>query len=402
MLKKILFSLFIVALSLSLVACGKKVKKDEYDAVVAQLEAKETELASKVSELNAKKAELDAKVAELNQKTEEAADLAEEVDELEADIADLEAQITALMAEISTLKGERTYAHDGVYTAFSYSLNHGAPQIVSVSVIIENDQIAGFFIDTLQSTAVQKDDDGKATKFEFNAKTKKQLGYEYYMFPASGAKVDGVLDVEAYKAWLAENGKKEWFEQANVLEQYMLENGVEAVELDGEKTTNVTGVTVTVKDYVDLAKEAVQNAKDGKLVAVTGHGSDIVWATAKVDRYGKVTDYVIDQLQGKVVDGAYVFNEKSKQQLGYDYYMFPASGKKVDGVLDVEGYKEWLAENGKKEWFEQVAILCAEFEANGIYNMALDASGKYITVSGVTIVDNKYIQVLSQVKANVK
>ena len=68
MLKKILFSLFIVALSLSLVACGKKVKKDEYDAVVAQLEAKETELASKVSELNAKKAELDAKVAELNQK----------------------------------------------------------------------------------------------------------------------------------------------------------------------------------------------------------------------------------------------------------------------------------------------------------------------------------------------
>ena len=395
MLKKILFSLFIVALSLSLVACGKKVKKDEYDAVVAQLEAKETELASKVSELNAKKAELDAKVAELNQKTEE-------VDELEAEIADLEAQITALRAEISTLKGERTYAHDGVYTAFSYSLNHGAPQIVSVSVIIENDQIAGFFIDTLQSTAVQKDDDGNATKFEFNAKTKKQLGYEYYMFPASGAKVDGVLDVEAYKAWLAENGKKEWFEQANVLEQYMLENGVEAVELDGEKTTNVTGVTVTVKDYVDLAKEAVQNAKDGKLVAVTGHGSDIVWATAKVDRYGKVTDYVIDQLQGKVVDGNYEFNEKSKQELGYDYYMFPASGKKVDGVLDVEGYKEWLAENGKKEWFEQVAILCAEFEANGIYNMALDASGKYITVSGVTIVDNKYIQVLSQVKANVK
>ena len=111
---------------------------------------------------------------------------------------------------------------------------------------------------------------------------------------------------------------------------------------------------------------------------------------------------MIDQLQGKVVDGAYVFNEKSKQQLGYDYYMFPASGKKVDGVLDVEGYKEWLAENGKKEWFEQVAILCDEFEANGIYNMALDASGKYITVSGVTIVDNKYIQVLSQVKANVK
>jgi len=159
MLKKILFSLFIVALSLSLVACGKKVSKEEYDAIVAELEAK--------------KAELDAKNDELAQKN----------------------------AEIEELKNPtRTYKHDGVYTAFSYSLNHGAPQIVSVSVIIENDQIAGFFIDTLQSTAVQKDDDGNATKFEFNAKTKKQLGYEYYMFPASGAKVDGVLDVEAYKA----------------------------------------------------------------------------------------------------------------------------------------------------------------------------------------------------------
>ena len=44
-------------------------EKMKYDAVVAQLEAKETELASKVSELNAKKAELDAKVAELNQKS---------------------------------------------------------------------------------------------------------------------------------------------------------------------------------------------------------------------------------------------------------------------------------------------------------------------------------------------
>lgn len=359
MLKKILFSLFIVALSLSLVACGKKVSKEEYDAIVAELEAK--------------KAELDAKNDELAQKN----------------------------AEIEELKNPtRTYKHDGVYTAFSYSLNKGAPQIVSVSVTIENDEIAGFFIDTLQSTAVKNGEE--TTGYNFNAKTKKQLGYEYYMFPESRKKVDGVLDVEAYKEWLAENNKKEWFEQANLLEQYMLENGVEAVELDDEKTTNVTGVTVTVKDYVDLAKEAVQNAKDGKLVAVTGYGSDIVWATAKVDRYGKVTDYVIDQLQGKVVDGAYVFNEKSKQELGYDYYMFTDSDKKVDGVLDVEGYKEWLAENGKKEWFEQVAILCAEFEANGIYNMALDASGKYITVSGVTISDNKYIQVLSQVKANVK
>ena len=65
-----------------------------------------------------------------------------------------------------------------------------------------------------------------------SAKTKKQLGLNITC--SAWRKVDSVLDVEAYKARLAGNGKKEWFEQANVLEQYMLENGVEAVELDGE------------------------------------------------------------------------------------------------------------------------------------------------------------------------
>ena len=165
MLKKILFSLFIVALSLSLVACGKKVSKEEYDAIVAELEAK--------------KAELDAKNDELAQKN----------------------------AEIEELKNPtRTYKHDGVYTAFEHSLNNNAPQIVSVSVTIENDEIAGFFIDTLQSTAVKNGEE--TTGYNFNAKTKKQLGYHYYMFPESGKKVDGVLDVEAYKEWLAENNKK--------------------------------------------------------------------------------------------------------------------------------------------------------------------------------------------------
>ena len=359
MLKKILFSLFIVALSLSLVACGKKVSKEEYDAIVAELEAK--------------KAELDAKNDELAQKN----------------------------AEIEELKNPtRTYKHDGVYTAFEHSLNNNAPQIVSVSVTIENDEIAGFFIDTLQSTAVKNGEE--TTGYNFNAKTKKQLGYHYYMFPASGKKVDGVLDVEAYKEWLAENNKKEWFEQANILEQYILENGVEAIEFDGTKPTNVAGVTVSAKDYVELAKKAIQNAKDGKLLAVTGYQDDIIWATATIDKDGIVSNYLIDVLQGQgIVDGTFQFKDKSKQELGYEYYMFPESGKKVDDVLDVDAYKEWLAENNKKEWFEQVAILCAEFEANGPYNMALD-NNKFLSVSGVTISDNKYIQVLTQVKANVR
>ena len=291
----------------------------------------------------------------------------------------------------------RTYKHDGVYTAFEHSLNNNAPQIVSVSVTIENDEIAGFFIDTLQSTAVKNGEE--TTGYNFNAKTKKQLGYDYYMFTASGKKVDGVLDVEAYKEWLAENNKKEWFEQANILEQYILENGVEAIEFDGTKPTNVAGVTVSAKDYVELAKKAIQNAKDGKLLAVTGYQDDIIWATATIDKDGIVSNYLIDVLQGQgIVDGT--FNLKINQTRMVMNIICSSFRQKVDDVLDVDAYKEWLAENNK-EWFEQVAILCAEFEANGPYNMALD-NNKFLSVSGVTISDNKYIQVLTQVKANVR
>ena len=152
----------------------------------------------------------------------------------------------------------RTYKHDGVYTAFEHSLNNNAPQIVSVSVTIENDEIAGFFIDTLQSTAVKNGEE--TTGYNFNAKTKKQLGYHYYMFPASGKKVDGVLDVEAYKEWLAENNKKEWFEQANILEQYILETVLKLSNLTN-KPTNVAGVTVSAKDYVELAKKLFKTLK---------------------------------------------------------------------------------------------------------------------------------------------
>jgi hypothetical protein len=396
MLKKILFSLFIVALSLSLVACGKKVSKDEYDAVVAQLEAKGTELTAKIAELEAKKTELNAKIAELVAKNEEIADLSDELAEVTAELEDLTAELEALRKDV----GDRTFVHDGVFTAFEATIS-GGPQIVSVSVIIKNDQISGFFIDTLQSTAI-KNGEGATTGYTFNLKTKKQLGYEYYMFPDSEAKVDGVLDVEAYKAWLAENNKKEWFEQANLLEQYMLVNGVDSVEFNGTKASNVTGVTITANEYVAIAKKAIQNAKDGILTAVTGYEDDVIWATAKIDVFGRVSDYKIDVLQGNgYKDGAFTFKEKSKQQLGYEYYMFPDSEAKVDGVLDVEAYKTWLAANGKKEWFEQVAILCAEFEANGGYNFLLE-NNRFSLVSGVTIQDNKYIQVLNQVKANAR
>lgn len=309
-----------------------------------------------------------------------------------------------IIAELEALKGlNRTFPADGYFTAFQPSVSSGAPEIITVSVRIKNDAIVEFFIDTLQSTKIVE---GETVSFKFNWKTKKQLGYEYYMFPQSGKMVNGELDVEGYKQWLSENNKKEWFEQANLLEQFMLREGIDKVTIDeNNKATNVSGVTIAVKTYVDLAKKAVEMAKAGKLLAVSGYGSgDIVWATADINRFKTISNYKLDTLQGKYQNGTFVYNEKSKQELGYEYYMFPQSGKKVEGVLDVEGYKEWLRANNKKEWFEQADLICHEFAKNGSYNFVIKSDGKIdnALVSGVTIGDNNYLKVLNQLLANAK
>ncbi|MDD4243296.1 MAG: hypothetical protein PHG08_03200 [Bacilli bacterium] len=309
-----------------------------------------------------------------------------------------------ILAELEALKGlNRTYPADGYFTAFQPSISSNLPEIITVSVRIQNDKIVEFYIDTLQSTKIVE---GENVSFKYNWKTKKQLGYEYYMFPQSGRMENGELDVEGYIEWLRVNNKKEWFEQAKILEQFMLNEGIEKVEIDeNNKTTNVTGVTISVKTYVDLAEEAVNLAKAGKLQAVSGYDSgDIVWATADINRFKTITNFKLDVLQGKYQNATFVFNEKSKQELGYEYYMFPQSGKKVDGVLDVEGYKEWLKSNNKKEWFEQAYLICQEFAENGSYNFVIKSDGKIDNklITGVTISDSGYLKVLNQLLANAK
>ena len=59
--------------------------------------------------------------------------------------------------------------------------------------------------------------------------------------------------------------KKEWYEQVLTLENYIKENGVDAIKLNNEgKATNedlVTGCTISISDMVDAVKEAQKNAK---------------------------------------------------------------------------------------------------------------------------------------------
>lgn len=293
---------------------------------------------------------------------------------------------------------------DGVYRAFKESLNYGAPQVTIVTVTVEDGKIVDYDIDQIQSHA----DETQRSGYSFNAESKKELGYRYAMhFPDSG--ITGDINDEAvlnqYKEWLEENDKLEWFEQAELIEKYWLEKGIKNPDADG-KFPYITGVSIIDNEYVAVAKQAVKNAKKGVTQVVTTNGSDLVWATVKIDKEGKLSEIKIDTRQGsKGTDGKFVWNEKTKQELQYLYGMhFRASG--IQGELSdaevLEEYKEWLEENDKLEWFQQVDALAAYVLENGLTGFTLE-DGKIKqdkntpnALAGITVTASHYYEAIEQ------
>jgi len=115
--------------------------------------------------------------------------------------------------------------------------------------------------ETLTTTAKVEVDGDKFTKVEIdetykdkdgNDTTKKALGADYGMKETSAS----IGNIE---------GGGEWFEQVEFLEKYIVENGVDGIELDDEgKATNedvLTGCTINIKPYIEAVKAAKDNAK---------------------------------------------------------------------------------------------------------------------------------------------
>lgn len=115
--------------------------------------------------------------------------------------------------------------------------------------------------DTLTTTAKVEMDGDKFTKVEIdetykdregNDTTKKTLGADYAMKDTS-AKMGNI------------EGGAEWFEQVKFLEDYIVENGVDGIELgeDGKATNEdvLTGCTINIKPYIEAVKAAKDNAK---------------------------------------------------------------------------------------------------------------------------------------------
>lgn len=289
---------------------------------------------------------------------------------------------------------ERTFAADGEFMAFEWKLNYGAPQVSSVTVTIKNDKIVSYFIDAIQSQKVED------ANYEFNAKTKKELKYDYRMHDPARSKTE-----EEYKAWMKEEGLLEWFEQAELIEKFFLDNSPEELTVDDEKVINNVegGVTIADDSYSKLAKQAVQNAKDGvatTYVVGTGqqHGTDVYFATAQVNDKGEFTELVIDTIQGKHTEGVFSWNEKTKQELKYAYRMHGNFG------LPEEEYKAFLKAEGKLEWFEQANIIAANVLEKGLASFVVNAEDKAEgeAYASVTVTVNHYKDVLVKLYNNFK
>jgi hypothetical protein len=249
----------------------------------------------------------------------------------------------ALLATIALFGcKEREFKHDGTFLAYELSVRtNQTPQVVFVTVTIENDKIVGYQIDTRQARRTLNTETS-VYSWAWNAQTKRELGFDYNMKNASAI-------------------GKEWFEQAEAIEAFWLANGLDAVEVNAEGyITNITGASMS-DAYTAVAKKAVENAKAGKFVAVYTSGTDFYTAEMTLTKKGAIDTLVLDVLQStrNTTTGTFVWNEKSKQELGDDYGMVGAGG-----YVFTNG--AWVAQGTcTLEWYEQVALITDYVKANG-------------------------------------
>ena len=251
-------------------------------------------------------------------------------------------------------------------------------------------------LDVAQTRVAFDEEMAVVTDKEGEFLTKKELGPDYGMVRASGI-------------------EKEWFEQAEALEAWMVGKTVEEITsmgIEDGKTTEedlVSSVTVGVADYLAALEQAWNEAVETEGGETVGLGVktsiakskdatedagamaqvDTVISAAAFDSEGKVTGAIIDtaqvrvqyDLEGQVeTDRAGEF--RTKNELKEDYGMSRASGI-------------------EKEWYEQAAALADWMvgkTVEEITSMSIE-DGKTTEedlVSSVTIGVEDYLHVLAE------
>ncbi|HOW37775.1 MAG TPA: hypothetical protein P5154_03125 [Candidatus Izemoplasmatales bacterium] len=303
---------------------------------------------------------------------------------------------------------------DGEFTAYSVTVSSNKPQVTMVTVTIEGGEITDIFIDCRQGTRTNNGTtEAPNYVFAWNAQTKKQLGYGYKMFYNSQY-VPTLADpqtatLEGYQAWMeGQTVYKEWFQQAELIEAYLLENGVDsAMTTKAGKFSNVAGVTVSNSEYTKLAQEAVDLARMGKFQTFVCSGTDFYFASMIINNLGQVTNLKLDTLQATkdAVAGTFVWNGFSKQELGDNY------GMKGVGAAYVYASGAWTASETAKtslEWHEQADLITNWVMANGNNANLQSIADRGVSLNGTTLVDglagvtiktNTYLQLIDQLYA---
>ena len=257
----------------------------------------------------------------------------------------------------------------------------GQAQVNSViaAVLIDSEgKIVDIAIDGAQNTAPISVE-GKLNIANPAPQTKNELGADYGMGKASSI-------------------GKEWFEQIDALEQYVI--GKTADEISGIAGSEAgaptdadlsASVTIKIGDYKELIVKAIQNAQASAPVAAQGKvgigvindlsgstdataeeegsvSSYSTFAAVIVDENGNIAALALDATQvkiafdasGKITTNLDDFATPSKNELGADYGMAKASSI-------------------GKEWFEQAAA----FAEYAIGKTAEEISGVAVSEEGV-------------------
>jgi len=297
---------------------------------------------------------------------------------------------------------------DGEFTAFKESVHSNAPMVTMVTVKIENGEIVDYTIDAIQGTATQtagadttEDTTDDVYSYVFNADSKRDLGFNYKMHYFTYQATDETPTLEEYQTWLTTNNKKEWFQQADLIEAAWLANGFDSVTKNAQgKIDNVAGVTISDGSYIELAAAAVELAKAGKFQALIATADDIYSASMVVSSRGKVSNLLIDTLQGAPSGATFAWNDKTKQELGNLY------GMKNIGPAYTFASGTWTVSATAKaslEWYEQVALISdyvlengwdANLQAVGGRGGSLNGTSLLDDLAGVTVHSQTYFDVL--------
>ena len=270
---------------------------------------------------------------------------------------------------------------DGEFTAYEVSVYSNAPQVTYVTVTITEGKIVGYNIDVRQGTQTVTNDVTTEYSYAWKEMTKKEYMDDY------GMKLYGTQFELVNGEWVENEDEKpenEWYEQANLIEEYLLENGVDSVETIDGRISNVAGVTINDGGYLALTTEAVDLAKAGKFQAILCSSDDLYIATMEKDVEGEITSLMLDMLQGNPNGDTFAWNDLTKQELSDDYGM-----KGIGAAYEfVEG--EWVASDGKTslEWYEQANLITEYILANGWDDNLEALAGRGGTIDGTTLISD--------------